>query len=549
MDPFVWRMTNGPWLIEDALHVLSLWEAGRRPESNPDSDWRGRSEGAVRSQVRHMRDPFHRESKRFAAYVHAYVNCTPPNDGGVVAPPSGDELNGEQRRALQVALSGRNLFLTGGAGVGKSFTTRAVLAALEARHGPERVCATGTTGIAGENIGGITLHSHAGCWLGPLPDVPGRSAIQRWLSCDVLVLDEVSMLDQLFFEGLDRHARHARNRFHLPFGGIQLVFIGDFFQLPPVMAPFAFESPLWAACAFVVVELVTLVRQASDPVYARLLSRLRTSGLADVDVDVLRASMVSVGRPRPEFQPGQLNPVRLYCVNEDVDAENEDILGRLPGAKHTFTAEDEYRLPAEPPPAETDGGTQLDDVHPETVADATEALLDKLAKAAPVEVAFKVGAQVILKRNWPARGLVNGSRGLVTGFAPTDVGHEAISAGVEMRTAALDNPGADLPVVRFSTPRGDVVVTVPPALYRVGNEDVGVLTRRQLPLRLAWALTIHKSQGMTLDTAIIDVSRGFEAGQAYVALSRLRDRQGLWIDGKIQKVAYASPKVCAFHGL
>ena len=78
---------------------------------------------------------------------------------------------------------------------------------------------------------------------------------------------------------------------------------------------------------------------------------------------------------------------------------------------------------------------------------------------------------------------------------------------------------------------------------------MGVLTRRQLPLRLAWALTIHKSQGMTLDTAIIDVSRGFEAGQAYVALSRLRDRQGLWIDGKIQKVAYASPKVCAFHGL
>ncbi len=448
-------------------------------------------------------------------------------DAAAAAPPAPDTstLNAGQRAALARALAGENVFLTGPAGTGKSYVLRCIIASLEARF-PGAVAITAPTGIAASHISGTTIHAWGGIGLGKgsaealaTKVAASTSACARWRAARVLVVDEVSMLDATLFGALGLIGRTVRASAR-PFGGLQVVLCGDFFQLPPVSlawSGFAFQAPAWAGAGMATLALTTVVRQAGDGAFTALLNEVREGRCTPATTAALARCHVDA-KPRPT---DGIAPTRLYCTNKDVDAENAAHLAALPGAGEFFAAGAAWKRP------------------PEGAA-AASAFADAMEKKAPGLLRLKVGAQVLLTRNWPEKGLVNGSRGVVTGFASAHAGSGgSLAYGVPQGAYAAA-------LVRFDN--GVQHAIVPASFFLATREAVGA--RLQLPLKLAWALTVHKSQGMTLSRAELQLGDAFAAGQAYVALSRVVSLGGLWLSGGAitQAVVKAHPAVVEFYG-
>lgn len=402
-------------------------------------------------------------------------------------------LSDEQQNALNMIKSGKSIFFTGCAGTGKSLLIKHITGAI-----PE-VDVTGTTGLAGCLLGGTTINAWSG--LGRAEgsfDTIVRNASrgesgQRWRRCQALIIDEISMMDGAFFDLLEAVARKVRGNSR-PFGGIQLILSGDFHQLPPVVKDqltrkFTFESESWQRCIQASVQLTQVFRQ-NDSDFIDILAEIRAGTAPE---STLRALLARCAAPL-ELEDGIL-PTQLLTHRADVDAINDRQLNSLEGNVISFTAQD---------------------------SGDTAAL--QAACPAPRTLRLKVGAQVMLTRNLSSRqGLVNGARGVVEKFTPSG-----------------------LPVVKFA--RGGESMTIGRERYsiRQGGEDAGV--RSQIPLALAWAVTVHKSQGLTLDRVEVSLDRAFEAGMAYVALSRARNLEGLRIVGSIASAALrADPKVAAFY--
>jgi len=440
-----------------------------------------------------------RWSKKVAPRARSFVvERQPSGEQGGVARVRLEQLTGEQQLVAHRVLRGESLFLTGAAGTGKSFLLRFLIQELKDRH-PGQIGVTAPTGIASANIGGQTIHSFAGVGLGLgspqrlLAKVrKNRAAVQRWKKLHVLIVDEVSMLDAALFEALEIVAATIRGirdgkRFAV-FGNIQLLMCGDFLQLPPVHVSgtpekqFCFQSPVWTRCGLDrgVVSLLETVRQASDSSFAQILGEVREGVLTVRAQSMLACCHVDL-KPLPN---DGITPTKLYCLNKNVDAENNTQLAKLPDVSRSFRAVDTF-----------------DGVSNPSQHQILQAMIDKVM---PAEVTLKIRAQVILIKNKPALKLVNGSRGVVESFRD------------------------DYPVVRFDNG----------CSARIGQETAvqstfsHSITRLQVPLKLGWALTVHKAQGMNLSRAELQVDDAFEPGQVYVALSRLTCLAGLWIRGK-----------------
>jgi ATP-dependent DNA helicase PIF1 len=306
------------------------------------------------------------------------------------------------------------------------------------------------------------------------------AARERWTTLQALIIDEVSMIDSVFLDKVEYVARNARGG-ERPWGGVQLVFVGDFFQLPPVSlgkfgAKFCFQAQSWAAARVQKVVLREIVRQAADPAFAAILNEIRVGICSPSSLAALHLCHQSV-KSRPT---DGIEPTKLYCKNTAVDAENLAQLASLPGAEVLMQSTDEWRVQARD-------------------LDAQRKVEETMEGKLPATLRLKQGAQVMLLKNMPDNGLVNGSRGVVEGFGTGEA-------------------GAVVPIVRFDT--GHVLSLARCDMF-VGNRD-GALVRWQYPLKLAWAITVHKSQGMTLSRAIMGVDDAFAEGQVYVALSRVR---------------------------
>ncbi|KAL0966680.1 hypothetical protein UPYG_G00298340 [Umbra pygmaea] len=419
-----------------------------------------------------------------------------PNKKPVLSLPTARKLNKEQAAVLSAVLSGKNVFFTGSAGTGKSFLLKRIVGSLP----PKRTYATASTGVAACHIGGTTLHNFAGIGSGSAPleqciELAQRPGVlQHWTSCRHLIIDEISMVEAQFFDKLEAIARSVR-RSTEPFGGIQLIMCGDFLQLPPVSrgkdkASFCFQAKSWRKVIHLNMEL-TEVRRQTDQSFISLLQAVRVGRVTEeVTAKLLESAYHKIERDG-------ILATRLCTHKDDVELTNENKLLQLPGSLRVFEA-----------------------------VDSDPSLVKTIDGQSPVSrlLQLKVGAQVMLTKNLDVqRGLVNGARGVVVDFQP-------------------GKPG--LPRVRFLC--GATEVLKPERwMFKAGGGLY--LSRQQLPLKLAWAISIHKSQGMTLDCVEISLARVFESGQAYVALSRARSLEGLRVMDFDPRVVRADPDVLLFY--
>jgi len=419
----------------------------------------------------------------------------------------------KQSKALEILLSGRNAFLTGEPGAGKSYVVRKFMECTASR-----VALTASTGIAGTNIGGQTIHAWSG--IGARQELTGRDlgmirngrAGARIRAADVLVIDEISMLSGDVLQMLDYVCRTARDAQHEPFGGLQVILVGDFFQLSPVSFKrwrFAFEAPAWGALDPAICYL-TEQHRTGDAALHELLKAIRRDE-CDRYHPALRSQYVRHDKLRRDI------PL-LLTKNELVDRFNAAQLEDLPGAPCVF------HMMSEGEPQHAD------------------AL--KRGCQSPEELELKDGAVVIFTRNDPAGRFVNGSTGVVVearggGGWPrvrlNDKAKTIITA--EPMEWQIDEPDEEEPIDTAHSPgatnAAPRVQTVKRTLARI----------RQVPLRLAWGITVHKSQGMSLDAAAMDLSGAFEFGQGYVALSRVRSLEGLYLLGWNDRALRMHPAV------
>jgi ATP-dependent DNA helicase PIF1 len=397
-----------------------------------------------------------------------------------------------QELALSILKTGANVFLTGEPGAGKTHTLNAYITYLR-EHGVE-VSVTASTGIAATHIGGMTIHSWSGIGIKDslsghdLDAIASRERVaKRIAATKVLVIDEVSMLSAPMLDMVDRVLRTVR-RSEQPFGGVQVVLVGDFFQLPPISrggeAQFAYHADAWKSLELLVCYLTEQYRH-DDGSLSSLLASIRTGEVDESIYDTLESCKET------SFSE-DIEPTRLYTHNADVDGMNAKRLTELAGDTHTFAMESRGQ----------------------------RALVEGLKKSclSPETLVLKEGAMVMCTKNNFEVGYVNGTLGRVVQF----------------------DAESGYPVV--ATLSGEEL-TIAPASWQVVEGD-GVLAEiTQVPLRLAWAITVHKSQGMSLDAADMDLSRCFEYGQGYVALSRVRSLSGLLLRGANDRALCVHPEV------
>ncbi len=401
-----------------------------------------------------------------------------------------------QSTALSVLKTGVNVFLTGSAGAGKTYVLNQYIEYLKANGVPLAI--TASTGIAATHINGQTIHSWSGLGIKDeltdkdLDKIAKRKVVRERLEkVEVLIIDEVSMLSLQNLECINQILQFFKiNR--KPFGGIQVILCGDFFQLPPVTREripnwqkFAFMAPVWVEAEMKVCYLTEQYRQ-DDFGLLTLLNEIRSGEVSDSSQDLLMEKLEDSQHRQDE------QSIKLFTHNADVEAVNLEMLANLEGKTEHYYA----------------------------YLDGDDSLVESLRKSvlAPEHLKLKEGAQVIFVKNNFELGYLNGTLGTIIGFN-TD----------------------GWPVVEDLD--GHEILAKPEDWSIVNEYHQPVATYSQVPLRLAWAITVHKSQGMTLDAAVIDLSKTFEPGQGYVALSRVKTWGGLTLKGCNDRALQMDPLV------
>jgi len=387
----------------------------------------------------------------------------------------------KQTLALAIMNEGHNVLLTGPAGSGKTYVLNQLIKLK--KHDGKHVSVTATTGLAASHLGGSTIHSWSG--IGVRDEigahfVDGLSKSRREIieKTDVLIIDEISMMHDFRLDMIDAIARMVRREPDKPFGGIQVIMSGDFFQLPPVNRAESMEgnfvvfSKAWAELDPVICYLEEQHRQDDDALSA-ILDAMRAR-------DIRRSHAEALLSRANEIPPEGSLYTELHTVNVDVDTQNLAKLESLPGDEMIYS--------------QTTTGSQ----------NYVESL--QRSVLAPAELRLKQGALVMAVKNSMERKYVNGSLGTVVDF----------------------DPATQYPIVQFVHGRE---VTMQPDTWELREGDKKRASITQIPLRLAYAITIHKSQGMTLDAALIDLRKAFVAGMGYVALSRVRSLDTLFLKG------------------
>jgi ATP-dependent DNA helicase PIF1 len=403
------------------------------------------------------------------------------------------ELTPCQQKALELLKGADNVFLTGVAGSGKSFLIEHFLAKRDRKSNP----VVASTGAAAVLVKGVTYHSFFGLGImeGGLEQTIQRALKDKRLKkrlnrTNILVIDEISMIPGKALQAAETIARQVRGK-QIPWGGIKVIAVGDFGQLPPVNThsadkDWAFLSETWKKTSFQVAYLKTVMR-SHDSEFIQILNFIR-DGEVNKSVSDFLNSRIRIADDK--FKGTILFPHR-YSVEE----YNLQELSQLPGK--TFSFKTKYLGAAR--------------------------YLEQIKRTSPIPetLHLKTDALVMIRKNDPKMEYVNGSLGFV------------ISADTHFLKLRLLNES--------------IVTLEPESFSSLNAEGEEIASATNFPVNLAWATTIHKAQGMTLDMAVMDLSKVFEAGQAYVALSRVRSAEGLYITAWNAKAIRASAEVKAFH--
>lgn len=464
-----------------------------------------------------------------------------------------NELSSEQKYAFQKFINGENLFITGPGGTGKSRLIKHFVNYAKSIGRQLDVCAmTGCAAVLLE-CNAKTLHSWSGIKLanGNKNAVISRvlknkMAINTWKKAKILVIDEVSMMSKKIFEIVEEIARGVK-RSTAPFGGMQVIFTGDFFQLPPVGTDgepdtelFCFETPIWNSVFKPdnIIELTTMFRQ-KDPLYIEILSQIRRGYIDDEKREILKSYV------HREYDPSKNNGcalTKIFALRSKTDYVNNMMFSKLNEEEHVFEV-----VRSKPCKTYLDSSTPIEPhiiqhcskIPSTDIAFETEIMMNNMP--CPKVVRLKKGATVMCTVNLDQeQGVCNGSQGVVIDFrVPVDKTVLAGCAGVLHDTSS----SVLLPVVRFSN---GVIKVMQPYFWQ--SENIPIISIGQIPLCLAWAVTIHKMQGATLDMAEMDIGQSiFEYGQSYVALSRIKSLDGLYLSAFHSVKIKANPKVIAFY--
>ncbi len=385
----------------------------------------------------------------------------------------------KQKEALKILKMGQNVFLTGPAGSGKTYLLNQYIDFLKSKSVPVGV--TASTGIAATHMNGVTIHSWSGLGIkDKLSALDVESLLEksylkrRFKYTQVLIIDEISMLHSFQLDAIDIICRAFKHNDE-PFGGMQIILCGDFFQLPPINkfggeTNFAYKSNIWKNMNLNICYLEEQYRQAEEDSLLKILNEIRDNEVGEQTWDLLKT--------RQQYEEFKFTPTKLYTHNRDVDSLNLQELDKIDAYPSI------YRM-------KNTGAKKL---------------VDSLKKSclAHEELHLKKGAIVMFIKNNFEKGYVNGTLGTIIDF----------------------NEGQ--PVVETYSGKE---ILVEDESWHIEEEGKQKARITQIPLRLAWAITIHKSQGMSLDMAEIDLSKSFVAGMGYVALSRVRSLNGLYLKG------------------
>eukprot|EP01135_Chromosphaera_perkinsii_P002501 Nk52_evm17s224 gene=Nk52_evmTU17s224 len=486
-------------------------------------------------------------------------------------------LNEKQALVVNSICNGLNVFFTGGAGVGKSFVANKIVELFRSANGTtaggmkffkkRRLTMCATTGVAAANIGGVTIHGFAGLTSEECDPALSKEEVwsrikrrcspyskdglfQRWKHVDVLLIDEISMLPADFWDKMEYIARKTRKN-DRPFGGVQIIVGGDFLQLPPVpfrgkgqnsyssTVEYCFQAKSWNRVIDVVVELTEVYRQKGDQLYADVLREIRLGRCSREHLELLMATKDNVFEEEEDHlgQENRFNSVKrgvtkLCTHNREMKNVNEEKIKSLQNVA-TVIYMAKYRNALD----ETTKGNVL------RCCTAEERLV------------LKTGSQVMLLKNKdPSKGLVNGAVGVIESF--TGLSNAQLNANREViveLNAGMNN--TILPIVSFKNVKQ---FKVSPETWHLktgalhGYDDSmydksAIPSITQIPLTLAWAISIHKSQSMTLKAIEMDLSKVFEYGQAYVALSRGTGFKGVRIFNLSPDAIRSDPVVLSYY--
>ena len=398
-----------------------------------------------------------------------------------------------QCEALTILKTGANVFLTGEPGSGKTHTINEFVAWLRASGIEPSV--TAATGIAATHVAGMTLHSWSGIGISDslspadVDRIASKEHIaKRIMKAKVLIIEEISMLSAATFEMADKICREVR-RMDAPFGGLSVILVGDFFQLPPISrdreVKFAYESKVWRELNLLTCYLTEQYRQ-DDNEFLGVLSAIRSGNVEEMHYELLM-------KRRIDFQGRTLETSvpKLFSHNADVDRINASELEKLSGKSKKFTMNSKGK----------------------------DSFVEGLKRGclSPEILELKDGATVMFTKNSPQGRFVNGTLGVVIGW---------------------DADGS--PIIKT---KDGLRITTEPMEWQLEEQGKVKASVSQYPLRLAYAMTVHKSQGMSMDAAIMDLSKAFEYGQGYVALSRVRRLSGVYLTGLNQRALEVHPEI------
>ena len=415
-------------------------------------------------------------------------------------------------------LDEENIFITGPGGTGKTYSIKKIYQ--HAKENGKRICVTALTGVASVllDCNATTIHSWAGIGISSnRSDVQIINKINRskfyrhnWENTDILVIDEISMMSCKIFELLNKIGQTIRNN-KKPFGGIQLIFSGDFFQLPPVKETvFCFESHYFKTSFHRIINLTKIYRQ-NDPVYKKLLLNMRKGKITRKSIELLNSKTIDVSE---ELNNDKIT--RLVPTKAKASEINEYFINKIKGKKYTYKRSCKET---------TENLTKMEKLKLDLMSNdekETEYNFIKGSTLTEEQLTLKVGTYVMCIANLDlASGIANGSTGIIVDFTPEKY-----------------------PLVKFDKHDKEIVI----GKKEWKSDNIPGISLYQIPLILAWGITIHKAQGLTLENAIIDVGKDlFEAGQMYVALSRLKSLDGLYLKNFDLNSLKINTKVLEFY--